>query len=35
MHLWRARFYETNGTNMTIADWLRRILNNEAAHVGQ
>jgi len=35
MHLWRARFYETNGTNTTIADWLRRILNNEAAHVGQ
>ena len=33
MHLWRPRFYETNGTSMTIADWLGRILNNEAAHV--
>ena len=33
MHLWRARFYETNGTSTSIADWLTRILNNEAAHV--
>jgi len=34
MHLWRPRFYEDNGTGTTIADWLTRILNNEAAHVG-
>ena len=34
MHLWRARFYETNGGTMTIADWLGKILNNEPVHVG-
>jgi hypothetical protein len=33
MHLWRSRFYETNGTSMTIAEWLGKILNNEAVHV--
>jgi hypothetical protein len=33
MHLWRPRFYETNGTSMSIADWLTRVLNNEAVHV--
>jgi len=33
MHLWRARFYETNGTSMSIADWLGKMLNNEAVHV--
>jgi hypothetical protein len=26
-------FYEANGTSSTIADWLTKILNNEAAHV--
>jgi hypothetical protein len=33
MHLWRPRFYETNGTSMTIAEWLGKILNNEPVHV--
>lgn len=33
MHLWRPRFYETNGTSMTIADWLTKLLQNEAVHV--
>jgi hypothetical protein len=33
MHLWRSRFYETNGTSMTIAAWLEQILNNQAVHV--
>jgi len=32
MHIWRSRFYETNGMNMTIAAWLEQILNNQAAH---
>lgn len=33
MHLWRPRFYETNGTSMTIAAWLGQILENQAVHV--
>jgi hypothetical protein len=32
MHIWRSRFYETNGMNMTIAAWLEQILNNQAVH---
>jgi hypothetical protein len=35
MHLWRPRFYETNGNSMTIAEWLGRILNNEPAQIGE
>jgi hypothetical protein len=33
MHLWRPRFYETNGTSMSIADWLEKLLDDEAVHV--
>ncbi len=33
MHIWRSRFYETNGLSMTIAEWLTKILNNEAVHI--
>jgi len=33
MHIFRPRFYEDNGTGTTIADWLTRLLDNEAVHV--
>jgi len=33
MHLWRPRFYENNDTSMSIAEWLTRLLDNEAVHV--
>ena len=34
MHLTNPRFYMTNGTNMSIADWLSDILDNKATHTG-
>lgn len=33
-HLFRDRFYEVNGTGVTIADWLGKILDDEPTHVG-
>ena len=33
MHIWRSRFYETNGTSMTTAAWLTQILDNQPVHV--
>lgn len=34
MHTFRPRFYEDNGTGMTMADWLADILAGKATHVG-
>jgi hypothetical protein len=28
------RFYDTNGTEMTVAEWLTRLLNEEELHIG-
>lgn len=33
-HLFRPRFYEQNGVGITLADWLRKILEGEPSHVG-
>lgn len=34
-HLFRSRFFETNGVGTTLADWVGQILDGNAAHVGQ
>jgi hypothetical protein len=28
------RFYSTNGLEMTVAEWLTKLLNEEEVHVG-
>jgi hypothetical protein len=33
MHIFEPRFYTDNGTGTTIAEWLTKLLNNEAMHV--
>lgn len=33
-HLFRPRFYEDNGVDMTLADWLADIIAGHATHVG-
>jgi hypothetical protein len=33
-HLFRQRFYEDNGVDMTLADWLASIIAGSATHVG-
>jgi hypothetical protein len=34
-HLFRPRFYETNNTGVTLADWVRDVIQGEASHVGE
>ncbi|MGD8860183.1 MAG: pectin acetylesterase-family hydrolase [Myxococcales bacterium] len=34
MHLTHPRFYMTNGTSMSVAEWLGQVLDNQAPHVG-
>jgi hypothetical protein len=34
MHLWRDDYLDTNGTNMTLADWVKDILNHKNTRVG-
>jgi hypothetical protein len=34
MHLWRPRFYETNGAGQTMADWVKDILAEKPTHDG-
>jgi hypothetical protein len=33
-HLFRDRFFEMNGAGTTMAEWLGKVLNDEATHVG-
>jgi hypothetical protein len=33
-HLFRPRFYETNGVGTTLAEWVGQILDGHAVHVG-
>jgi hypothetical protein len=33
-HLFRPRFFEENGVKLTLAAWVREILNGNASHVG-
>ncbi|MET0340134.1 MAG: pectin acetylesterase-family hydrolase [Polyangiales bacterium] len=33
-HIFRNRYYEQNGLGLTMADWVRRILEGEPVHVG-
>jgi hypothetical protein len=35
VHLYRTRFYENNGLNMSIATWLDRTLQGQSVHVGE
>lgn len=34
MHLWRARYFEKNGTDKTIAEWVAEILKGTPSRVG-
>ena len=34
MHLWRARFFEKNGNDLTIAEWMAEILAGDPTKTG-
>jgi hypothetical protein len=33
-HIFRARYYQKNGTDMTIAEWVGKLLKGETPHTG-